>query len=293
MLRELDAKCQQDTLCLVASNVAYDFSGRVVLVTGGARGQGRSHALAFARSGADVAICDVASDVTSLDYPLATPQDLEQTGEDIRALGVGCLTFPVDVRDDAAVGAMVDRVVADLGRLDVLVNNAGVNAIHHVAEMPLAVWNDVIATNLSGVFHCSRHAARVMRASGGGRIISTGSVNATLSMPWNSAYTAAKHGVLGLTRAMAIDLARDGINANVVSPGLVNTQILACAEAPQVPEDYFDRLLAIGGHVTLYTDEVVPLEPAEVSQAVLWLASDAANFVTGAELRVDGGFSIT
>lgn len=275
------------------SNVTYDFSGRVVLITGGARGQGRAHALAFARAGADVAICDLSADVASLDYALATPEDLEQTGEDIRGLGVRCLTFPVDVRDDAAVSAMVDDIVAAFGRLDVLVNNAGVNAIHHVAEMPLEVWNDVLATNLSGVFHCSRHAARVMRTSGGGRIISTGSVNATLSMPWNSAYTAAKHGVLGLTRAMAVDLAREGINVNVVSPGLVNTQILSCAEAPQVPEDYFDRLLAIGGHVTLYTDEVVPLEPTEISQAVLWLASDAARYVTGAELRVDGGFSIT
>ena len=241
----------------------------------------------------DVAICDIAQDVATVDYALGTPEDLEQTAEDVRSLGVRCLTFPVDVRDDGAVGAMVDRVVAELGRLDVLVNNASVNAIHDVVDMPVEVFNDVIATDLGGVYHCSRHAARVMRAAGGGRIISTGSVNASLSMPWNAAYTAAKHGVLGLTRAMAIDLARDGINVNVVSPGLVNTQLLACAEAPHVPEDYFDRLLGVGGHVAFFTDEVVPLEPDEISGAVLWLASDAAKYVTGAELKVDGGFSIS
>jgi 3-hydroxybutyrate dehydrogenase len=206
---------------------------------------------------------------------------------------VRCLALGVDVRDDAAVGAMVDRVVAELGRLDVLVNNAGVNAIHEVTEMPLGVWNDVIATNLSGVYHCSRHAARAMKAQGGGRIISTGSVNASLSMPWNAAYTAAKHGVLGLTRAMAIDLAKDAINVNLVSPGLVDTALLACAEAPQVPEDYFDRLLSVGGQVSLFVDEVIPLAPDEICGAVLWLASEAARSVTGAEIKVDAGFSIS
>ena len=277
----------------VPRNVRWDFSGQVVLITGAARGQGRAHALAFAQAGADVAICDVTEQLATLDYPLSGAEELEQTAEDVRAHGVRCLSLPVDVRDEPAVGAMVDRVVAELGRLDVLVNNAGVNAIHDVAEMPPAVWNDVIATNLSGVYHCSRHAARVMREAGGGRIVSTGSVNTELTMPLNAAYTAAKHGVWGLTKAMAVDLAKDGINVNMVSPGLVNSVLLGCAEAPHVPEDFFDRLLKVGGNVSLFTDDVVPLEPEEISHAVLWLASDAAQFVTGAQLRVDAGFSIT
>jgi len=274
-------------------NVTYDFSGKVVLVTGAARGQGRAHALAFARSGADVAICDIAEQVHSIDYPLASAEELETTADEIRGHGVRCLAVAADVRDDAAVGALTDDVVSELGRLDVLVNNAGVNAIHSVEEMPLEVWNDVLAINLSGVYHCSRHAARAMKTAGGGRIISTGSVNTALSMPMNAAYTAAKHGVLGLTRAMAIDLAPHAINVNLVSPGLVNTALLACAEAPHVPEDFFDRLLRVGGQVSLFTDDVVPLEPAVVSHAVLWLASDAAAFVTGAEIRVDAGFSVS
>lgn len=277
----------------MSTDVSYDFSGRTVLITGAARGQGREHALAFARAGADVAICDIAAAVDSLDYPLATSDELEATAAEIRTVGVRCLAVEADVRDDAAVRALVEDVVSELDGLDVLVNNAGVNAIHPVDEMPIAVWNDVIAINLSGVYHCSRHAARVMRAAGHGRIISTGSVNASVSMPFNSAYTAAKHGVLGLTRAMAIDLAPYGITANVVSPGLVDTAILACAEAPHVPEDFFDRLLRVGGQVSLFTDEVAPLAPAEVSKAMLWLASDAAAFVTGAELRVDAGFTVS
>ncbi len=274
-------------------NVVYDFSGRVVLITGAARGQGRAHALAFARSGADVAICDIGESVPTIDYALSSGDDLERTAEEIRGHGVRCLAVETDVRDDAAVRALVEDVVSELGRLDVLVNNAGVNAIHSVEEMPIEVWNDVLAINLSGVYHCSRHAARVMKAAGGGRIISTGSVNTALSMPMNAAYTAAKHGVLGLTRAMAIDLASYQINVNLVSPGLVDTPLLACAEAPHVPEDFFDRLLRVGGQVSLFTDEVAPLDPAEVSKAVLWLASDAAAYVTGAEIRVDAGFSVS
>lgn len=273
--------------------VSYDFSGQVVLVTGGARTQGRSHALAFAAAGADVAIADVAQPIEHVHYGLAGPEDLEQTAEDIRAHGVRCVTFAVDVRDEPAVGRMVDEIVGELGRLDVLVNNAGINAIWDAIEMPPAVWNTVLDINLSGVYHCSRHAARVMRTQGGGRIISTGSANSTLTMPYNAAYTAAKHGVAGLTKALAVDLARDGIRVNMVAPGLVNSPLLACAEAPHVPEDFFERLLKIGGQVSLFHDRPEGLDPQEISQAVLWLASDAARFVTGATVSVDAGFVIT
>jgi len=273
--------------------VRWDFSGEAVLVTGGARGQGRSHAMAFARAGADVAICDVAAPVEALDYPLSGEEELEQTAEDIRDLGVRCLSYPVDVRDEPAVARMVEDVVAQFGRLDVLVNNAGVNAIHEATEMPLEVWRTVIDIDLSGVYHCSRHAARAMRERGGGRIVSTGSANSTLTMPHNAAYTAAKHGVFGLTKALAVDLAPYGIRVNMVAPGLVNTALLACAEAPHVPEDYFERLLKVGGQVSLFHEEPQGVEPEEITEAVLWLASDSARFVTGASISVDCGFAIT
>jgi len=276
----------------MGANIRWDFSGQVVLITGGARGQGRAHALAFAHAGADVAICDVPAQVETVDYPLSSHEELEGTAEEIRAAGVRCLSFPVDVRDDAAVGEMVDKVVADFGRLDVLVNNAGVNAIHDVAEMPHEVWDDVIAINLTGTYNCSRHAARKMKEAKAGKIVCTGSVNCELSMPRNAAYTASKHGVAGLVKAMAIDLAPHGINVNLVSPGLVDSVLLGCAEAPQVPEDYFDRLLKVGGNVSLFVDEIVPLQPEEVSEAVLWAASDSARFMTGANVRVDQGFVI-
>jgi NAD(P)-dependent dehydrogenase (short-subunit alcohol dehydrogenase family) len=273
--------------------VRWDFSDQVVLVTGAARGQGLAHATAFARAGADVAICDIAAPVEEVDYPLSDPEALEQAAEDLRGLGARCLSYAVDVRDEPAVGHMVDDIVARLGRLDVLVNNAGVNAIHDPVDMPMDVWRTLLDTDLSGVYHCSRHAARVMRGQGGGRIVSTGSVNATLTMPWNAAYTAAKHGVAGLTKALAVDLARDGIRVNMVAPGLVETTLLACAQAPHVPEDYFDRLLKVGGQVSLFGDEPAGLDPEEISEAVLWLASDSARYVTGATVNVDAGFSIT
>lgn len=271
----------------------YDFTGDVVLVTGGARGQGRSHALAFARAGAHVAICDIAASVDGVDYALSTPDDLEQTAEEIRRLGVDCWSYPVDVRDEAAVAQMVDDLAGQAGRLDVLINNAGVNAIHDSVDMPMEVWNTVLGINLSGVYHCSRHAARIMREAGRGRIVSTGSANSTVTMPNNAAYTAAKHGVLGLTKALAVDLAPYGIRVNMVAPGLVNTQLLECAHAPQVPEDYFDRLLKIGGQVSLFSPVPEGLAPQEITEAVLWLASDSARYVTGATLNVDCGFLAT
>ncbi len=273
--------------------VSWDFSGQAVLVTGGGRGQGRAHAIAFARAGADVAICDVAASFEALDYPMSSPAELEQTAEDVRDLGVRCLSYPVDVRDEPGVARMIDEIAARLGGLDVLVNNAGVNAIHEATEMPLEVWRTVIDINLSGVYHCSRHAARVMREHGGGRIVSTGSANSTLTMPYNAAYTAAKHGVFGLTKALAVDLAPYGIRVNMVAPGLVNTALLACAEAPHVPEDYFERLLKLGGQVSLFHEEPRGVEPEEITEAVLWLASDSARFVTGASVSVDCGFAIT
>jgi NAD(P)-dependent dehydrogenase (short-subunit alcohol dehydrogenase family) len=114
-----------------------------------------------------------------------------------------------------------------------------------------------------------------------------------VTMPYNAAYTAAKHGVLGLTKALAVDLAPYGIRVNMVAPGLVNTALLACAEAPQVPEDYFDRLLRLGGQVSLFHEEPQGVEPEEISEAVLWLASESARFVTGATLTVDSGFLAT
>lgn len=273
--------------------VNWDFSGQVALVTGGARGQGRAHALAFARARADVAICDVAAAIEAVDYPLSGAEELEQTAEDIRELGVRCLSYPVDVRDEQAVGRMVDDIHTRWGRLDVLVNNAGINAIHDSIDMPMEVWRTVVEVNLSGVYHCARHAGRIMREQGHGRIISTGSANSTVSMPHNAAYTAAKHGVLGLTKALAVDLAPDGIRVNMVAPGLVNTALLACADAPHVPEDYFDRLLKVGGQVSLFHGEPQGIDPEEVSEAVLWLASDSARFVTGATISVDSGFTIT
>ena len=186
----------------------------------------------IARAGADLAICDGPASLEAIDYPLSGPEQLEETAEETRSLGVRCLSYPVDVRDEPAVGRMVDDVVAEFGRLDVLVNNAGVNAIHEAIDMPLEVWRTVLDINLSGVYHCARHAARVMRQQGSGRIVSTGSANSTVTMPYNAAYTAAKHGVAGLTKALAVDLAPHGIRVNMVAPGLVNTALLTCAEAP-------------------------------------------------------------
>ncbi|MFN8164240.1 MAG: SDR family NAD(P)-dependent oxidoreductase [Solirubrobacterales bacterium] len=279
----------------MANSASWDFGGQVVVVTGAARGQGRAHAAAFAGAGATLAICDAPAAPASVDYPLSDEAELERTAEELRETGAEVLSMALDVRDPDRVAAFFDRITDALGQVDVLVNNAGINAIHEFTAMPTAVWRDVLATNLDGVYHCSREAAKLMVAAGrGGRIISTGSVNSALTMPWNAAYTASKHAVAGLTKAMAVDLARVGITVNMVAPGIVDTTLLACAEAAHVPEDYFERLLRVGGAPNLFAeDEVRPLQAEEVTGAVLWLASEAARHITGATIRVDAGFAIT
>lgn len=272
-------------------NVTWSFGGSTVMVTGAAHGQGRSHALTFAAAGADIVAIDLDVAPASVDYPLGSAADLEALASEVRALGVRCVSAVVDVRDEAAVAEIVDRAVSELGRIDVLVNNAGINTLHAVTEMPAEAWRDMIDVNLTGQFHCAKHVARVMKADGGGgRIVTTGSVLSHTSAPMQAHYTAAKHGVAGLTKALAIDLAPFGITANLVCPAAVNTAMALSVEGPQVPADYGERLGGITGSWNLFEDAQRTMHPGDITQAVLWLASDSARFVTGAEIVVDCGF---
>jgi NAD(P)-dependent dehydrogenase (short-subunit alcohol dehydrogenase family) len=272
-------------------NVTWDFRGSTVMVTGAAHGQGRSHALGFAAAGADIVAIDLDVPPASVSYPLGNPADLERLATDVRALGVRCVSAVVDVRDEDAVAAIVLRGVAELGRIDVLVNNAGINTLHDVTEMPGEAWREMIDVNLSGQFHCAKHVARAMKADGqGGRIVTTGSVLSHVAVPMQAHYTAAKHGVLGLTKALAVDLAPYGITANLVCPAAVNTAMAQTMDAPQVPKDYGERLGGITGSWNLFEEAQRTMHPGDITQAVMWLASDSARFVTGAEIAVDCGF---
>jgi len=268
------------------------FDNKVVLITGGARGQGRSHALAFAERGADVVLLDACRDEPVLSYPLATAEDLEATRKEIEALGRRCLAIKGDVRDFEAVDGAVARATAELGGLDVVVANAGVASYSPVAEMRPEAWRTIVDINLTGVFHAIRAAAPVLAGQGHGRIIATASTMGRMGAPNAAHYAASKWGIIGLIKSTALELASTGVTANAVAPTAVNTPLIQNDEIyrrfrPDLEnptwedaEPRFTALIPMG---------VPHIECADVSAAIVFLASDEARYITGAVLDVSGG----
>jgi SDR family mycofactocin-dependent oxidoreductase len=260
---------------------------RVALVTGAARGQGRAHALALARAGADVVACDLAADQPTVPYRLATESDLDETACAVREAGRRCTT----VRADAASVEQMAEAVAradELGALEVVCANAGVISFGSSWELTEAQWDQVVATNLKGVWATCRAAIPgLIERSRGGAIVITGSAASLRGYPGISHYAAAKHGVIGLMRSLAIELAPHRIRVNCVLPGGVRTP-MGSAEAMQ-------GWLATEPAASRALTAMLPLdvvEPEDVSAAVAWLASDAARSVTGVALPVDAGVQL-
>jgi NAD(P)-dependent dehydrogenase (short-subunit alcohol dehydrogenase family) len=267
-------------------DVRYDYSGRVVLVTGAARGQGRTHALGFAAAGADVVACDIGTDLAEIPYPLGTEEELTQVTAEVEELDVRCLPFVCDVRDADAVQAMVDRAIAELGKVDILIHNAGVNSAAELEKMAPETWSAVIDTIIGGAANCTKAVIPGMKERERGKILLTGSVESFIALSKNAHYAAAKHGLLGFTRALAIDLAPHGINVNIVCPGGIDTPMLQIIDTAP---GWMDETAALTGAWNLFDREAL-IQPEEITNAMLWLASDAADLVTGTSLVVDGGF---
>jgi NAD(P)-dependent dehydrogenase (short-subunit alcohol dehydrogenase family) len=250
----------------------FDFTGKVSLVTGAAAGMGLATAQAFAAAGAAVVLADVSEAAVS-----AEAEKLTKAGH--RVLAIRC-----DVSDDADVAAMVDRTVAEFGRLDAAFNNAGVMArITPVADSSREEWDRVIGINLRGVWSCMKHELRQMERQGSGAIVNNASVGALTGNPGIASYIASKHGVIGLTRTAALEYVKKGIRVNAVNPGLIDTQI-----ARDV----------VSGNELAYADLAtnVPIgragRPHEIAAAVLWLCSPGASYVVGHGLTVDGGMTV-
>jgi NAD(P)-dependent dehydrogenase (short-subunit alcohol dehydrogenase family) len=271
--------------------VSWNFRGETVLITGAAHGQGRQHALRFAKAGADLALCDLDSKIEGIDYPLGTPAELDAVGEECRAFGATVVTRVCDVRDATQVASFVEDAAGELGKIDIAVANAGLSNIVDVVDMTENDWDIIVDTNLKGVFLTLKHVAKHMiRAGGGGRMIATGSVHSFTGIPGGAHYSAAKHGLAGFCKALAIELAPYKIRVNYVCPTALNTVIVEMMNSPRVPADHGERIFNATGSWNLL-DEGAPLvDPAEVSEAVMWLASDSSKYVTGAPLIVDAGF---
>lgn len=256
-------------------------SGKVAIITGAASGIGRATARLFASEGARV----VATDLQAA--------EAEQLVAELRAAGSEGLFLPHDVAEEAAWESVVARAVEAFGRLDVLVNNAGISTARPATEMTLEEWRRVMAVNLDGVFLGTKHAVRAMRSGGrGGAIVNVSSVTALVGGPGTGAYAASKGAVCSFTRALAIECAPDRIRVNAVLPGGVRTPIWERSE--WWPEFVKQAGSEKNAWKRLVSD--TPLqrmaEPEEIAEAILYLASDAARFTTGSELVVDGGYSV-
>src|SRR5712671_7383298 len=201
--------------------------GKVAFITGAARGQGRSHAITLAREGADIIAVDIAAQIGTVPYPMATPEDLAQTVKEVEAAGRRIVATQADVRDYDALKQALDDGVAQLGRLDIVSANAGIVSYGTLAELPEQTWQDVIDTNLTGEWHAAKAAIPHLRAGGrGGSIILTSSDAGLKAYQNIGHYTAAKHGVVGLMRTLALELAPDFIRVNAVAPTTVNTPMV-------------------------------------------------------------------
>lgn len=248
------------------------FSGKTVVVTGGAHGIGRASALRFASEGAKVAVVDVRGDRAG------------QVAAECEAAGGRGLAFQADVSDPDQVAATVEQIARDLDGIDVVHSNAGRLSAGSVLEVPLGEWNRIFAVNVTAMFLVARAVIPVMRARGGGAIVTTGSISGMLGEPALAAYTASKAAVVNLTRQMAIDFARDGIRVNCVCPGWVDTGF----NDPQFEHDEMSA-----PEIEELIDRTVPMGrqglPEEMAAAVAFLASADASYITGQTLLVDGG----
>lgn len=257
--------------------------GRVAFITGGARGQGRAHALALAAEGANVVIADAPRPM-NLTYPLGTEDDLRATAKEVEELGGLCLPIPMDVRDADAVAAAVDETTSTLGSLDVLVANAGIVSTGPLDEVTDEIWHQLVDTNLTGVFHVLRAVIPVMRRQRFGRIVVTSSMGGRMGIPELGAYNATKWGVIGLAKSVALEVAKEGITVNVVCPTTVHTPMVQPVDADDVPDELVQRMMRANP---------VPqpwIEPEDVTRGLMYLVTDPG-VVTGSVLEIALGGS--
>lgn len=260
--------------------------GKVALITGAARGQGRAHAVTMAREGADISALDVCQDLPYPRYPLATEADLEETVQRVRAQNRKAIAIMADIRHAAEMEAAVKQTVASLGRIDILVCNAGIADMALAWDITEEWWDIMLDVNLKGCWLATKYVVPHMLAQGGGgRIIMTSSVAGLRGESGMAHYCASKWGVVGLALSLAQELAPHNITVNTLHPTGVNTDIITgmAKAAEMAREDLVDFIFLN------HTMPVKLIEADDVAEAALWLATDEARYVTGMKLKVDAG----
>jgi SDR family mycofactocin-dependent oxidoreductase len=266
--------------------------GKVVLITGAARGQGRAHALTLAREGADIIGIDMGEDLATVPYELARPDELDETAAQVEELGRRALFLKADVRQQDQLDEVVERGISEFGQIDVLIANAGIYSQAPFWEMSDDMWNDMIDINLTGVWRSAKAVAPHMISRRQGSLVLTSSINGFQPGYQLSHYVAAKHGVIGLMRNFANELAPYDIRCNAVCPGAVDTTMLNnppqyerfAGKADGTREEAIESVRHF--HL-LHGRSMLP--PEAVSRGILWLVSDDAADVTGVALPIDAG----
>jgi SDR family mycofactocin-dependent oxidoreductase len=266
--------------------------GQVAIVTGGARGQGRAHAVALANLGANVVVCDVPAPMTTVGYALGTAEDLAETVSLIQRAGTAGTGMEADVRDAASMARVADAAIAEFGRIDILVANAGIVSRGRLWELSDAAWAEMIDTNLTGVFHAMRAVVPHMRERRYGRIVVISSQGGRTGLPGIGHYSAAKWGVIGLAKSLALEVATEGITVNVVAPTTVRTPMVVneqTVERDANGEPLSDEV--IGKRFT--ANHPIPrpwVYPDDVAREVVHLVTEPGN-ITGAVIEIGLGQS--
>jgi NAD(P)-dependent dehydrogenase (short-subunit alcohol dehydrogenase family) len=263
-----------------------EFSGKTALITGGARNIGLAIARDLATRGASIAIADICRDLETVPYTLASSDDLEKSVAELTSSGVKAIGLTCDVRDENQVSQAVKRVIDEFGKLDILVNNAGVVSLFSVDKLTEKAWNEVLDVCLKGSFFCCKYAIPHMIKQHCGKVVNISSVAGLRGLGLSVHYAAAKHGVIGLTKALAMEVADHNINVNAICPGTVESPMLeGLASQINLEKDAYEHFSQ--GHLI----RGQRITPQDIANAVRWLASDESRFLTGTVINVDAGWS--
>lgn len=270
-----------------------ELDGKVAVITGAARGQGRAHAVRLAEEGADIIAIDICEKVPFYVAKGATEEDLAETARQVEKQGRRILTYKADVRDYAALKGALDAGVAELGRLDIVLANAGALSYGRVHEIEESHWRGTIDIVLTGVWNTCRAALPTLIEQGqGGSIILTSSVAGSRGLPHMGAYVAAKHGVIGLMRTIALEYAGESIRANAILPGTVDTAMVHNEATYKLFAPDIDEPTSEVFEERLQTTTALPVAmmvPEDIANMAAFLASDRARYITGSEFVVDAG----